>query len=119
MIPSVASWVEDVYFAKKSSVTVTSGDQTVVYSTPTIYKANVAVLGDDTRIEMFGANTKKMYRLLIRSTSTGLKEYDVAYLEGASPTGETVSGSKSNCVVRRVSPGKVATVIYLESINGK
>lgn len=119
-ITPIESWRKDVYIASLTSVTKNSGgDQTSVYSSPVAFNMNVQPLDDDARIEMFGANSKEMFRALIIGVGHGIKKFDVAYLNGASPTGEVKNGANSNFVVRRVQEKNISTTIYFESIKGQ
>lgn len=119
MITPISSWRKDIYVAKRESVVKDSlGNQTQVYATPIVFRLNVQPMSENTRIEMFGANAKKMYKALALSTSLDINELDLVYLDGANPTGETKNGFNANYIVRRVSKQNIATMYYFESIKG-
>jgi len=118
-ITPIESWKKSVYIAKFSSTTITDGEQIKVFATPIAYLMNIQPLSDDARIELFGANAKKMFRALLIGTTYDINEFDVAYLEGATPTGETIVGNNSNYIVKRVMVQNVSTIVYFESIKGK
>lgn len=115
----ISSWRKPVYVAHLQTVTKDNqGNQTRNYSAPIAYTLNVQPMSDDARIENFGANSKKMYRALLNTVDTIIKEFDVVYLEGATPTGETVNGSNANFTVRRIAKQNTVTIIYFESMKG-
>jgi hypothetical protein len=119
MITPISSWSKSVYIAKRTSVTKdTYGNQTQVYATPIAYTLNVQPVSEQTRIDLFGANAKKMYKALAKTVALDINELDVVYLDGATSTGETVNGANSNFVVRRVSKQNMITMYYFESIKG-
>lgn len=115
----ISSWRKQVYIAKKlDSVKDSKGNQRQVYATPIAYEINVQPLRDDARIEMFGANSRKMFRAIIHGVNHDINDFDVVYLEGATPTGEINNGDNSNYIVRRSSKQNVVTMLYFESIKG-
>jgi hypothetical protein len=119
MITPISSWRETVYIAKRSTVTTSSvGDQTQTYSTPVAYTLNVQPVPRDAAIELFGANVKKLYKCLALSTTLDINQFDAVYLDGATPTGETVNGYNANFIVRQADKQNVATIYYFESIKG-
>lgn len=112
----ITSWRKQVYVAHLSTISNVNGNQTKNYAIPVAYTMNIQPLSDNARIDSFGANAKKMYRALINSAETIIKEFDVAYLESASPSGETVNGQNANFIVRRVAKQNTVTIIYFESM---
>lgn len=118
-ITPISSWRKDVYIAKRISVVKDSrGNQTSIYATPSAIELNVQPLSEETTIELFGANAKKMYKSMAISTSLDINEMDLVYLDGATPTGETVNGFNANFIVRRVMKQNISTIYYFESIKG-
>lgn len=116
---SPSNWKKYVYIAKRTSVTKDSyGHQTPVYDTPIKYLLNVQPISEQTRIELFGANSKKMYRAMALSTELDINELDVVYLDDATPTNEVKNGFNSNYVVRSVEKQNIATTYFFESIKG-
>lgn len=115
---SPSNWKSNVYIAKRLSVTNTNGRQTNVYDTPTQYSLNVQPLNEQTRIELFGANDKKMYRAMSVNVDYDINELDVVYLDDASPNDETTNGASANYIVRLVQKSNVATTYYFESKKG-
>ena len=77
---SPSNWKKDVYIAKRTGVTKSSnGHQTQVYDEPTQFRLNVQPLNEQTRIELFGANAKKMYRAMELSTTLDINKLDGVY----------------------------------------
>lgn len=119
-ITPIKSWRTNVYVAKFLNQSQDSKLNPIkVYATPVSFQLNVQPLSEDDRIEMFGANAKKMFRAMIINRDVDINEFDVAYLEGATPQGESNNGDNSNYIVRRVQRSNLATTIYFESIKGK
>lgn len=116
---NTSNWRTNVYIAKRIDVTKDSrGHQTPVYDTPIEFELNVQPMSESTRIELFGANAKKMYRAMALSKTLDINELDVVYLDGASPDDESKNGANSNYVVRQVLKSNIATTYYFESIKG-
>lgn len=101
------------------SVEKTNGNQTKVYDTPIAYKINIQEFSGQAKIDEFGANAKKMYRGVIVATGLDINEYDVAYLDGATPVGEPKNGFNANFEIKRVHTPNISTSIYFESIKGR
>lgn len=118
MITPLSSWRKTVYIAKRLSVTRVKGDQTQVFDTPTPYTLNVQPMNEQTRIEMFGANAKKMFKALVVNQSYDINELDKVYLDGASPDEEENNGDNANYIVRRVAKQNIVNAYYFESIKG-
>ena len=117
MITPISSWRKSVYVAKRTSVVKDSyGNQTSLYATPSKFTLNVQPISEQTRIDVFGANAKKMYKALVLSTILDINELDVVYLDGATPSGESANGANSNYIVRRVEKQNISTTYYFESI---
>lgn len=119
-ITPITSWRKTVYVAKfLAQIQDDKLNPKKTYDTPIPYLLNVQPLSEDDRIEMFGANAKKMFRAMILDIDVDINEFDVAYLEGATPDDETVNGFNSNYIVRRVQRSNAAVTIYFESIKWK
>jgi hypothetical protein len=118
-ITPITSWRKTVYIAKLLSVSKVNGDQTPVYDTPKPFIVNTREFSGQAKIDEFGANTKKMYKGLIRATGLDVNEFDVAYLDGVTPVGEAKNGFNANYIIRRVVVPNITTMIYFESIKGR
>ncbi len=119
MITPIQSWRKDVYIAKRISVVKDNrGNQTQVYAVPLLFTLNVQPLSEQTKIELFGANAKKMYKAIVVEEDYDINELDVVYLDGATPLLEAKNGFNANYVVRRASKQNLVTLYYFESIKG-
>lgn len=119
MITPIKSWRKNIFIAKRTGVARDNkGNQKPVYATPIAYTMNVQPMTEATRIEMFGANAKKMYSALVRQLDLDISELDVVYLEGNTPENEEVIGANANYVVRRIASPNITTMYYFESIKG-
>lgn len=115
----IESWRTTVYISKLISVDKVNGNQTKVYATPIAYKMTLNELSGQAKIDEFGANAKKMYTGLVVATGLDIHEFDVAYLDGITPTGEAKNGSNANYEIKRVNSPNITTMIYFESIKGR
>jgi hypothetical protein len=118
MIVPITSWRRNVYIAKRTSVAKVNGNQMPVYATPIAYNMNVQPLNEQTRIELFGANAKKMYKAVVVNRNLDIHELDVVYLDDATPTDENSNGDNANYVVRQVNKQNLVTAYFFESIKG-
>lgn len=115
----IESWRKTVYISKLVSVDKSNGNQTKVYATPIAYKINIQEFSGQAKIDEFGANAKKMYRGVIVDIGLDINEFDVAYLDGATPVGEPKNGFNANFEIKRVHTPNISTSIYFESIKGR
>lgn len=99
-------WNKDLYIVSKSSnrtVNPETGEIDFSYSEPTFYKCNYQPIAGFLENSQFGANAmyiqKGIFHDITIFTEGKIKEGDLAYLDGASPIGETVRGSTSNYTV--------------------
>lgn len=121
MITPISSWKKSLYLAKRVGVERDiNKNQVEVFDTPIELNMNYQPLSEDTRIEMFGTNSKEIYRAVSVAPYQvfNISEMDRVYLNGKTPTGETVNGENANFVVKRVSTQNVLTSYYFESIKG-
>lgn len=75
------------------------GNEITVYGTPEKHRFNIQPVTSTSDIQEFGeiANKMKVAVITNRKKYEGkFKEFDCAYLDGASPEGETVKGEKAN-----------------------
>jgi len=110
-ITPITSWRTTVYVAKLTGTTKTNGNQTKTYATPVSYNLNVQLLSDNARIEIFGANSKKMYKAVSISPNVDINEFDIAWLFVATT-------EDADYIVRRAGKGNIIKTIYFESIKG-
>lgn len=75
------------------------GNEITVYGTPEKHRFNIQPVTSTSDIQEFGeiANKMKVAVITNRKKYEGkFKEFDCAYLDGASPEGETINGEKAN-----------------------
>lgn len=127
MIPIINAhpkdWIKDVYIASKKEVTLDEGgNEIVIYDKPNKkpYKFNYQTLSADADIAEFGENAKIMKKAVIPISYEGqFKEFDRAYLDGATPDGEENYGDNANYRLLPPRDGNSVIIIYFERLTGK
>lgn len=127
MIPIINAhpkdWVKDVYIASKKEVAYDDeGNEIVIYNKPNEqpYKFNYQPVSTDADIAEFGENAKIMKKAVIPISYRGqFKEFDVAYLDGATPDGEKNYGDNANYRLLPPRDGNSVIIIYFERLTGK
>lgn len=92
-------WKKDIYIAKKIGILEDDyGNTTAIYEKPEPYRMNVQPISSSPDIEEFGENASLIQKAVIDYDEFlgKFKEFDVAYLEGATPDGEEVHGANAN-----------------------
>ena len=127
MIPIINAhpkdWVKDVYIASKIDVFLDDeANEITIYDKPNEkpYKFNYQTLSADADIAEFGENAKIMKKAVIPISYQGqFKEFDVAYLDGATPDGEENYGDNANYRLLPPRDGNSVIIIYFEKLTGK
>lgn len=127
MIPIINAhpkdWIKDVYIASKKEVVLDEeGNEIVIYDKPNeeAYKFNYQPVSADADIAEFGENAKIMKKAVIPISYQGrFKEFDVAYLDGATPNGEVNNGDNANYRLLPPRDGNSVIIIYFERLTGK
>ena len=116
-------WKQDVYIASKTGVTYDEdGNEISTYDKPNEepYKFNYQPVNTDADIAEFGENAKIMKKAVIPISYKGqFKEFDVAYLDGATPEGEANNGDNANYRLLPPRDGNAVIIIYFEKLTGK
>lgn len=116
-------WAKDVYIASKiKTSTDDDGNEITIYDKPNEkpYKFNYQTLSTDADIAEFGENAKIMKKAVIPISYQGqFKEFDVAYLDGATPKGEENYGDNANYRLLPPRDGNSVIIIYFERLTGK
>ncbi len=88
------------------------------YEKPVEYQWNVQPVSAEDELHEFGQNAYLMQKALIeyKKYFGKFKEFDVAYLDGVTPKGETVNGSKANYRLLPPRNQNKCIRIYLEKI---
>ena len=97
------------------------GNEVTQYAEPIKYEFNVQPISSEADIEEFGANAKQMQKAVIsRKEYEGkFKEFDKAYLDGATPENETVNGTNANYKLYPPRNQNKAIVIYFQRLTAK
>lgn len=124
MIPVKANpdtWQKDLYIASKIRTELDDeGNEIVIYDTPEPYKFNYRAVKSDAEIAEFGELASITQRMVIDVKYDGLfKEFDVAYLYGATPDEEENNGDNANYVLLPPRVGNSVIIIYMQKIIGK
>lgn len=116
-------WAKDVYIASKVGTQLDiEGNEITIYDKPNEkpYKFNYQTLSTDADIAEFGENAKIMKKAVIPISYQGqFKEFDVAYLDGATPYGEENYGDNANYRLLPPRDGNSVIIIYFEKLTGK
>lgn len=117
------NWAKDVYIASKIKTSNDDdGNEINIYDKPNKkpYKFNYQTLSTDADIAEFGENAKIMKKAVIPISYQGqFKEFDVAYLDGATPDGEENYGDNANYRLLPPRNGNSVIIIYFERLTGK
>ena len=116
-------WKKDVYIASKIGVDYDGdGNEIEIFDKPNElpYKFNYQPVNTEAEIAEFGENAKIMKKAVIPISYQGkFKEFDVAYLDGASPSGEVNNGDNANYRLLPPRDGNAVIIIYFERLTGK
>ncbi len=116
-------WAKDVYIASKVGTQLDiEGNEITIYDKPNEkpYKFNYQPVNTDADIAEFGENAKIMKKAVIPISYQGqFKEFDVAYLDGATPYGEENYGDNANYRLLPPRDGNSVIIIYFEKLTGK
>lgn len=99
-----------------------NGNEIKKYDTPEKYFFNiqpVTVAGNSSEIQAFGENANRMKVAVItnRKKYEGkFKEFDCAYLDGATPEGESINGQNANYRVHSVQTQNVVIRVFFIKI---
>ena len=115
------TWRKPLYIASKLRVELDEeGNEVNVYDEPIYYEFNYQPVTSEADIQEFGENVEKVEKMVIPiSYKDSFKEFDVAYLDGATPDGEKVYGHNANYRLRSPRVGNNVIVIYMDKIVGK
>lgn len=95
-----------------------NGNEIPKYDKPILYRFNIQPVNSDSEIREFGelAPSMKVAVLTDRDKYDNVfKEYDKAYLDGASPSNESINGEYSNYKIYSVRNQNTAIRIYFSN----
>jgi len=104
------------------TTTSTYGKPIRNYDTPILLKFNVKPLSDSLDLSAYGERISRMYKAVIPNTETNRDlfiEGSIAYLEGATPTGETNNGDNGNYLIVGNRPYNHSLHIYFEKLESR
>ena len=117
------NWNKELYIASKKGVTYDDYNNEIVeYEKPFYFgRVNYQPLNRvkdlQAYIREFGETKNNVVSCLINYTDDGkIKPFDLAYLYGATPKGETVYGSNANYLVRSYKPQNTKIMVIFEEI---
>lgn len=116
------SWNKIIWISKKIGVKEDGyGHEVPIYDKPEIYKMNVQPISSEADIQEFGENAKQMQKAVIESIKYlgKFKEFDVAYLDGATPDEEETNGANANYRLHPPRNQNKVIQIYFERLAGK
>ena len=95
------------------------GNEIKVYDEPEAYSFNIqpvnSLTASASEIQSFGENANKMKVAVItnrKKYDNKFKEFDLAYLDGATPENETVNGQNANYRIYSVQPQNVIIRVF-------
>lgn len=120
--PNPDNWAKTLYIASYVGEPTLDdeGNEIRNYNTPVKYIFNYQPLTSYNDIQVYGKDATITKKMVIPIEYAGVfKEYDVAYLDGATPNGEENNGDNANYVLLPPKEGNSAIVIYCQKIKGK
>lgn len=113
-------WNKKIYIAKKIGET-DDGYETPIYDKPKEYYMNVQPISSEVDIAEFGGTAKQMQKAVIELNKYLGKftEYDIAYLDGATPKGEEINGQNANYKIYPPRNQNKCIVLYFERMSNK
>lgn len=119
--PNPNDWKKPIYVATFKEVIFDDElNEIRTYNEPVAYEINYQPVSSYLDIQMYGKDTTEMYKMVIPIKDKDLfKEYDVAYLNGATPEGEVNYGDNANYVMLPPKIGNAVVIIYCQKIKGK
>ncbi len=119
--PNPEDWKKECFIASKLEISYDDdGNEIVLYDKPIRYEFNYQPVSSDADIAEFGENSKIMQKAVIPISYKNIfKEFDVAYLDGASPLNETRNGLNANYRLLPPRIGNAVIIIYFEKLAGK
>lgn len=114
-------WKKELYIASKlKPINDDEGNEIVKYSAPLPFKFNYQPLTSDADLREFGEKANMTQKAVIPIQYKDLfKEFDVAYLDGATPDGEAENGDNANYRLHPPRNQNSTIIIYFERLTGK
>lgn len=116
------NWDKDIYIANKDKTIIDDYNNEIVsYKKPFYFgKVNYQPLTGknlEAYIRAYGETKNNIVSCLIDTNKDGLfKEFDLAYLYGATPKGENINGENANYMIRTYKPQNTKIMVVFEEI---
>ena len=109
-------WNKPCFIASKLDPTEDIyGNEITQYDVPKKYIFNYQPVTDEAELAAYGITNKGVVRAILTNNYLGkIKEYDLAYLYGATPDNETKNGQNANYVVKTFIPQNSRILVYFE-----
>ena len=119
--PNPNTWKKPLYIATfKEIIYDDELNEIRIYNEPVAYEINYQPVSSYLDIQTFGKDTTEMYKIVLPIKDKDLfNEYDLAYLNGATPEGEVNYGDNANYVLLPPKEGNAVVIIYCQKIKGK
>jgi hypothetical protein len=119
--PNPNDWKKPLYIATFKEISYDDElNEIRTYNEPVAYEYNYQPVSSYLDIQAFGKDSTEMYKMVIPIKDKDLfKEYDLAYLNGATPEGEINNGDNANYVLLPPKEGNAVVIIYCQKIKGK
>lgn len=115
-------WNKKIWIAQKIGTEEDDyGHEIPIYDEPIQYEMNVQPISSEADIQEFGENAKTMQKTVIeyKKYFNKFTEFDVAYLDGASPEGEETNGENANYRLYPPRNQNKVIQIYFKRLAGK
>ena len=114
-------WKKPIYIATFKEVVYDDElNEIRTYNEPVAYEMNYQPVSSYLDIQTFGKDSTEMYKIVLPIKDKDLfKEYDIAYLNGATPEGEQNYGDNANYVFLPPKIGNAVVIIYCQKMKGK
>lgn len=116
--------LSDCYIAKKTGINSDDYGNMIpeyeLYSSKPFH-INIQQVNQSSDVQAFGEKVNRMKVALLKGEDKieflkNVKEFDLAYLDGANPDNEEVVGSNANYRVYSIKPQNVALLVYFEKL---
>lgn len=114
-------WKKPIYIASFLEIETDDDDNEIrLYDEPVLYNFNYQPVNSYAEITEFGEKVSGMKKMVIPiKYKYFFKEYDVAYVDGATPEDESKNGMNANYKLLPPRIGNSVIIIYLEKLTGK
>ena len=115
-------WKKKIWIARKISTEENDyGEEISIYAKPEQYMMNVQPISSYPDIQEFGEKAEQVQKTIIEYNKYfgKFKEFDLAYLDGASPEGEEVNGENANYRLYPPRNQNKAIQIYFQRLVGR